>query len=310
MKGTLAERAGSVLSFPDRGPWGDPRWRGNASGRVLEPLIAGLKPKSFADPMMGSGTFPEAAKALGVPKVAGLDLHRGFDLVSMSLLERLGEEYDLVLAHPPYWNIIRYSGEVWGQKPDPRDLSHVEDWDEFIDRLHAAILNMREATRPGGHYGVLVGDIRREGRYYSMQAELIARLPRGELRTILIKVQHNVRSDRRGYALRYPRILHEYLLLWERQGTLYAALGAGQVHSRRAEGTWRAVVHAALLALGGEADLEAIYGRVFLEAPEKVRANPHWREKVRQTLQRHFEPRERGRWALGPAATKGVGFAK
>lgn len=288
----------SVLSFPDRGPWGDGGWRGNASGHVARHLVERLRPKSFVDPMAGSGSFPEAVKDI-VPEVHALDLHRGFDLVGMSLVEALGKRVDLALTHPPYWTIVRYSGEVWGEAPDPRDLSHVEDWDEFVDRLHAALLNMREAVREGGHYGVLVGDIRRDGRYYSMQAELLARLPRTELRAILVKVQHNVQSAARSYPLRYPRILHEYVLLWERTGGgFYALLGAGFVHKRRAEGTWRAVVHAALLSLGGQASLEAIYERVFQEAPEKVRGNPHWREKVRQTLQRHFRPLERGVWGL------------
>lgn len=295
---TNGSGSGSVLSFPDRGPWGDAKWRGNASGYVILPLVRHLAPRSVVDPMMGSGTFVQAAEEAGVPEVYGLDLHQGFDAVRMSLVEALGKRVDLVVTHPPYWDIIRYSGGVWGDRPDPRDLSHVEDWDEFVDLLHAATLNMREATQPGGHYALLVGDIRKEGRYYSMQAELIARLPRAELRAVLIKVQHNVSSESRTYRLRYPRIQHEYLLVWERQGGFMVALMAKKASQRRMEGTWRAVVHAALLALGGEATLERIYERIFEDAPEKVRRNPHWREKVRQTLQRHFVPLERGRWGL------------
>ena len=29
----------SIMSFPDRGPWGDSKWRGNASGYVYKSLL-------------------------------------------------------------------------------------------------------------------------------------------------------------------------------------------------------------------------------------------------------------------------------
>jgi ubiquinone/menaquinone biosynthesis C-methylase UbiE len=58
---------------------------------------------------------------------------------------------------------------------------------------------------------------------------------------------------------------------------------------------WRAVTRAALLALGGEADLSQIYNLVGTRRPT---ANQWWREKVRQTLQKHFKPVSTGRWAI------------
>jgi hypothetical protein len=58
---------------------------------------------------------------------------------------------------------------------------------------------------------------------------------------------------------------------------------------------WRAVVEWALRGLGGEAHLEHIYARV---EPRRPSENQWWREKVRQTLQRHFEPVGRGVWRL------------
>jgi hypothetical protein len=41
--------------------------------------------------------------------------------------------------------------------------------------------NQRHATRPGGYYGVIIGDVRRGGVYSSYQAELITRMPKKEL---------------------------------------------------------------------------------------------------------------------------------
>ena len=51
----------SIISYPNRGPWGNSQWRGNASGRVYKDLFEQLKPKVFTDPMVGSGTSVEVA---------------------------------------------------------------------------------------------------------------------------------------------------------------------------------------------------------------------------------------------------------
>ena len=85
-----------------------------------------------------------------------------------------------------------------------------------MEKLHTALANQREATRTGGYYGLIIGDIRRGGRYASYQAHAIARMPRDELTAVLIKAQHNVRSDRTRYELSLPRIMHEYVVLWQR----------------------------------------------------------------------------------------------
>lgn len=60
-------------------------------------------------------------------------------------------------------------------------------------------------------------------------------------------------------------------------------------------GVWRALVQATLERLGGQAELAAIYHAI---EPRRPTPNAHWREKVRQTLQRYFRPVERGVWAL------------
>ncbi|WP_200343575.1 hypothetical protein [Rhodovibrio sodomensis] len=63
---------------------------------------------------------------------------------------------------------------------------------------------------------------------------------------------------------------------------------------------WRQVVSMALDALGGEANLDDIYAAIEGKRPTRSR---HWREKVRQTLQRgHFRRIARGRWALPETA--------
>lgn len=292
----------SILSFPERGKWGDARWRGNMSGHVYRALFEFFRPGSFVDPMKGSGTSIEVAKELGIEAV-GLDLHEGFDATRMSILEAVGRESDMVVSHPPYSTIIRYSGSQWGSEPVAGDLSHIEDYDEFIDALQAVVLNQREATRERGVYGTIVGDVRHKGNYYSIQADLLNRLPRNELRSVVIKAQWNTTSASRDYGrLRYPWITHEYVLLWEkltgRPFAVFARVAAQ--NDRHLKGTWRAVIRHALVRAGGKADLETIYRVVSEGATGKIASNPNWQAKVRQVLRSYadFSVVERGVYAL------------
>lgn len=94
--------SGSILSFPERGHWGDARYRGNCSGHVYKALFEQLRPASFCDPMMGSGTSVEVAQEMGI-QAHGLDLRLGFNALRDSILGAIGgEPVDLVLSHPPY----------------------------------------------------------------------------------------------------------------------------------------------------------------------------------------------------------------
>ena len=207
--------SGSLLSFPERGPWGNARYRGNCSGHVYRALFERLRPQVFTDPTVGSGTSVEVAREMGI-EAYGLDLHSGFNILKQRILEVVGKPSDLVMSHPPYHNLIVYSGQVWGTEPHPDDLSRCATEEEFMDKLIVAMKNQRHATKPGGYYGTLIGDIRKDGQYFSLQAELITRCPKRELRAILIKQQFNTTSDRKAYPLPLPRIMHEYLILWQK----------------------------------------------------------------------------------------------
>ena len=106
-----------------------------------------------------------------------------------------------------------------GRGPHPDDLSRSASEDEFLDKLTVALKNQRHATRAGGYYGAIIGDMRRGGSYSSYQADLIVRMPKKELQAVLIKQQHNVTSNGKDYPLRLPRIMHEYVILWQRRRT-------------------------------------------------------------------------------------------
>lgn len=274
----------SIMSFPTRGKWGKSNWRGNASGHVYKELFEQLKPRTFVDPMVGSGTSVEVAQEMGIDAY-GLDLHSGFNAIRHSIVEKVGKESDLIVSHPPYGSMIVYSGNVWGANAHPDDLSRCVDDNDFHEKMQLVLINQRMATKAGGYYGTLIGDWRRNGVYTSYQAEIIARMPRDELAGILIKTQHNCVSDSRQYSqLALPRIMHEYLLLFRKKPKPILVL-LGQIareQQTRLAGTWKAIVRAVLITIGGESELQEVYRRVAENAPEKLATNLHWREKVRK----------------------------
>lgn len=220
-----AEDSGSVLAFPERGPWGSAAYRDNCSGHVYRRLFATLQPQVFTDPTVGGGTSVEVAREMGI-EAYGLDLHSGFNILKQRTLDAVGKPSDLVFSHPPYHNLIAYSGAVWGTEPHPDDLSRCATEEDFLDKLIVAIKNQRHATKPGGYYGTLIGDTRRNGRYSSYQADLIARWPKQELRAVLIKQQFNMASNHNAYPLALPRIRHEYLILWQKAHALTVPVAA------------------------------------------------------------------------------------
>lgn len=292
----------SILSFENRGKWGKNSWRGNCSGHVYKTLFEQYQPRIFVDPMVGGGTSVDVADEMGI-EAYGLDLHSGFNILRDSILQRVGKEADMVFSHPPYHDMIVYSGQVWGE-PHADDLSRCTSDEDFMEKIQVALLNQRAATKAGGMYGLLIGDLRRNGQYKSYQADCIARMPKSELAAVVIKAQHNCVSDSRQYAkMKHMRILHEYIILWNKPKEvmvfiLFDLAGMAKQHTTALRATWKAVVRHALITLGGKAKLEDIYSAVANAAPGQLAGNNNWQAKIRQTLQLIAQPVERGIWAI------------
>ena len=95
-------------------------------------------------------------------------------------------------------------------------MSLCDDYDEFIGKLRACLKRCYDALEYGGRLAVLVGDVRRKGSYYPLIRELL-NLPFGQLRSIIIKVQHNCNSDRKSYGkLEDVPIKHEYCVVFKK----------------------------------------------------------------------------------------------
>lgn len=205
----------SIVSYSNRGPYGSYKYPGNCSGHLVKELIIHFGAKRVLDPAAGSGTTGDVCRELGLECVQ-CDLKDGFDILSseMPILstkegnEAVPSGFDFIFFHPPYWNIIKYSD-------DPRDLSNISRYTDFLESLVKACQRLLKALEPhGGHLVVLIGDVRRKGKYYFIFRDLISEIGDPDY-PIMIKAQHNVKSFGRRYSIEhFIPLAHEYILIW------------------------------------------------------------------------------------------------
>jgi len=201
----------SVVSYPHRCQlWGRSGYRGNCDGRLVKDLICRYGARKVGDPMEGSGTSRDVVAGLNKYKRAGIsywggDLRSGFDLIKQDLPGR----FDFVWIHPPYWNIVQY-------RSGASDLSSCESYEQFRVLLMVCLRRCYDALDVGGRLAVLIGDVRRRGRYTPIVKDVL-NFPYGEIRSVIIKVQHNCTSDRKRYGkMEDVPIRHEYCVVFKR----------------------------------------------------------------------------------------------
>ena len=294
----------SIVSYPERGEGGNNRYRGNCSPKLIEDLIGFFKPSEICDYMCGSGTTKAAADKCGIQSKL-YDLHSGFDIMNSDIKERPG----FIFWHPPYWDIIKYSDVMYkasdvqnryGYDPRKLDLSRIPNWEQFVEAMNYAMMKQFASLEKGGRMAVLMGDIKKKGKLYSMLAEIIKP---GTLENIIIKAQHNCFSDNTQYSGSFIPILHEYVMIVRKDTPLLVpVIVAKEIKADirdMAGATWRDVVAAVLEDCTEAVTLTYIYEQI--EPHKKAQNNKHWREKIRQTLQinpNHFHNTERGMWVL------------
>lgn len=264
------------------------------------------EPGLFVDVCEGGGSSRALSAALQQRgwnlRYQGFDLRDGFDMTLDPLTERVSRPVSFANIHPPYWRIKIYSGKVWGSRPHPRDLSHAPTYKDFLEMLKMGADNTFEALLPGGRYALLIADLRKAGKYISVQSDLLQILP-GALDSVVIKEQVNCASDHIAYANddELIRITHEYYLVLRKEETVVCWLGQALEKSERlkmlADVTWGALIDQALVRLGGRARVSEVYAYISENAPEKTNNNKNWPARVRATLQQRAVPEERGVWA-------------
>lgn len=288
----------SIVSYPNRGNWGNSSYRGNCTGHIIKDLIQHFypnsKPKRFIEIFSGGGTGLDVAKELGIENSIHLDLNTGWS----ALVDDIPFGSDFVFSHPPYWDIIKYQTQRGQYHPD--DLSNVMSYEDFIHKLDKVNAKIYQSLLNGGRHAILVGDVRKKGRYYSIIKDMTWF---GSLESHVIKAQHNCWSDNRIYSNNtFIPIVHEHLLVFKKNEVWAVELKRTITQTfdlRQFKNiTWRDLIQGALEWLGGKAHLQEIYN--VIEGSKKAEKNRYWKEKIRQTLQIHenFYSVERGVWAL------------
>jgi len=234
----------TVWSFPLRGDWAvhQSDYRGNWAPEIPRNLILQYSDKGdvILDPFVGGGTTLIECLLLGRNGI-GVDItpyavtmteerlcemeeksaKTLVDLPDVDVDVILGDarhlstvsdaSVDLVCAHPPYGNSLRYTTKIEG------DLSHIHDIEEFCDEIEKAANELYRVLKPNKHCAVLIGDIRRNKRMIPLGFFVMERFRKVgfDVEEIIIKKQHNDKSSifYNNNFLKY-QIAHEYLFIF------------------------------------------------------------------------------------------------
>lgn len=292
----------SFIAFPERGSGGNNQWRGNCSPEVVYSVAKyvldtkkyygkDIKDFTVLDPMSGSGTTKDAADRLGVKSIL-YDLNPQAPVGKgnwNALKNDVEDSADLIFFHPPYHDIIKYSGNMWG-KPHPDDLSRCENYGDFIEKLNYVIKKLYMALRNDGRLAILVGDIRTKGNFYSIQHNIMRM---GRFESFVVKAQFNCVSDSRRYSKPFIPIVTESMLIYQKDDPYVISFSkriGNTVNISKKDVdvlTWHHLVRSTIEKMGGEARLTDLYD-VLHEHP-KSKKNEHYRERIRATIYEHKE---------------------
>ena len=305
----------SVVSYGENGRdkrYGKSSYRGNTDGGIVKDFLDfaaikfGREVKSCSDYMSGSFTTRDVCRERGIDGI-WTDLSQGFNMLLDSCI--IPDNPETIFWHPPYSSLIKipYAGAEWDDKefmdkygydPKPYDLGRM-DWDGFVKAMNYCCLKMYSALETGGRMGILMGDIRRQGVYRSMLLDIAKP---GDVESIVIKRQNHTSSGNRSYGkLNFIPIEQEYFLILKKALPYilnYSYPARKELDIRDSScATWKDVVHACMVKLGGQAELSLIYSEI--DGHKKCESNPHWKDKVRQILQQgQYESNGKGCWRI------------
>lgn len=272
----------SIVSYKERGRYGNSNYRGNCSGFIIKDLIEHFypkaKPKKFIEIFSGGGTGKDVANELNIKNSLHLDLNNGWD----ALIDEIPSGSDFVFSHPPYWNIINY--EKQRNKYEPNDLSNNMSYEEFIKKLNIVNEKIYYSLINGGRHITLLGDVRKNGKYYSIIKDMKWY---GDLESHIIKVQHNCVSDNKIYNNNsFIAIKHEHILVFKKNKIwLFNTKITNTIVENIMNATnitWRDLIQATIQYLNNKASIEEIYN--ILKKSKKAENNNYVREKIRQVL--------------------------
>jgi DNA modification methylase len=189
------------------------------------------------DPMVGAGTTVIEAKLLARNAI-GLDINpKAVELTKAALRFKhhppseqqvlLGDarslsfikdnSIDLVLTHPPYMNIIKYS-----DRKIPGDLSNISSLPKFCDEIEKIAKELFRVLKPDKYCAILIGDTRKAKHFFPLAFHVMQRFFKVGfvLKEDIIKVQHHCKLTGywRAKAKRdkFYLIMHEHLFVFRK----------------------------------------------------------------------------------------------
>ena len=243
---------GTIWNFPKRGDWAvhTSDYRGNWPPQLVRNLILKFTQPGelIIDAFAGGGTtliesWLCGRRSLGVDisklalqiaqakinemevlssvdrRITLLEKHHPIivegDSLELENLARLHDIYpgtvQLICAHPPYLDSIKFTNK------DKRDISFVKDPALFYQKMGIFALNAYRLLEANGVCALLIGDVRKEGRFVPLGINTVAAFQcQGFiLDSIAIKTQNGDRSMEfyRGGNGNPLLLEHEYLFL-------------------------------------------------------------------------------------------------
>jgi DNA modification methylase len=231
----------TVWSFPKRGAWAthNPKYRGNFAPQIPRNAILRYTKEgdTVLDPMMGSGTTLIETKLLN-RKGIGFDINPEAIKITKNNLKIDGnfkyepeikkgdvrkissiddESIDLIVTHPPYLNIIKYSDNKIAE-----DLSCISGVKKFCTEFEKGIKEFYRVLKENTYCAILIGDTRKSRHYvplanYTMQLFLKNGFA---LKEDIIKAQHNCQTTPywKSQVLKYNfyLIMHEHFFVFRK----------------------------------------------------------------------------------------------
>ena len=231
----------TVWSFPERGSWAthNPKYRGNFAPQIARNVIEMYSQKgdNLLDPMVGGGTTLIEAKLL-MRNALGIDINPEAVSLTEAVLNfnhhppskqkvQLGDacdlsflqddSFDLIMTHPPYMNIIKYSdGKI------ERDLSNIGSLPKFCDQIEIVAKELLRVLKPGKYCAILIGDTRKGKHYVPLAFNVMQRFLKAGfvLKEDIVKVQHNCKYTKRwewkAKRDKFYLIMHEHLFIFRK----------------------------------------------------------------------------------------------
>lgn len=239
MKNKFNLETTTVWSFPERGEWvtHNPKYRGNFAPQVARNIILRYSNEgdTVLDPMVGGGTTLIETKLLH-RKGVGIDINpEAVEITSNNInfktnnpaLEQIvkvgdirnldfidNNSIDLILTHPPYLNIIKYSNSIDG------DISHISDMKLFCDELEKGAKELFKVLKENHYCAILIGDTRKGKHYVPLAYNVMNRFLKVGfvLKEDIIKTQHNCSSMSywKNQNCDFMFIMHEHLFVFRK----------------------------------------------------------------------------------------------